>query len=85
MHNFEYATRKDKTKKLKRIWVVFPDKFLLVKVGGGGVESEFSDRFGYSLALAKPNNIMNHPVRTKLRDFMICMYSVLTNGTKQIL
>ena len=23
---------------------------------GGGVESEFSDRFGYSLALAKPNN-----------------------------
>ena len=23
----------------------------------GGVESEFSDRFGYSLALAKPNNI----------------------------
>ena len=27
-----------------------------VVVGGGGVESEFSDRFGYSLALAKPNN-----------------------------
>ena len=26
MHDFEYATRKDKTKKLKRIWVVFPDK-----------------------------------------------------------
>jgi hypothetical protein len=25
--------------------------------GGGGVESEFSDRFGYSLALAKPNKI----------------------------
>ena len=24
--------------------------------GGGGVESEFSDRFGYSLVLAKPNN-----------------------------
>ena len=24
--DFEYATRKDKTKKLKRIWVVFPDK-----------------------------------------------------------
>jgi hypothetical protein len=24
--------------------------------GGGGVESEFRDRFGYSLALAKPNN-----------------------------
>ena len=28
-------------------------------MGGGGVESEFSDRFGYSLALAKPNN--KHP------------------------
>ena len=28
---------------------------LVVWVGGGGVESEFSDRFGYSLALAKPN------------------------------
>ena len=27
-------------------------------VGGGGVESEFSDRFGYSLALAKPNKIL---------------------------
>ena len=25
-------------------------------VVGGGVESEFSDHFGYSLALAKPNN-----------------------------
>ena len=30
---------------------------LVVWVGGGGVESEFSDRFGYSLALAKPNNM----------------------------
>ena len=25
--------------------------------GGGGVESEFSDRFGYSLALAKPKKM----------------------------
>jgi hypothetical protein len=28
-----------------------------VVVGGSGVESEFGDRFGYSLSLAKPNKI----------------------------
>ena len=38
---------------------MMPGRALKVCVGGwvdGGVESEFSDRFGYSLALAKPNN-----------------------------
>ena len=43
---------------------MMPGRALKVCVGGGlwvvvgGVESDFSDRFGYSLALAKPNKIL---------------------------
>ena len=33
---------------------MMPGRALKVCVGGGGVESEFSDCFGYSFALAKP-------------------------------
>ena len=66
---------------------MMPGRALKVCGGGGGVESEFSDRFGYSLALAKPNNIQGIGIYIHtLTNWPICVVGHIldkvTFGTK---